>query len=187
MAKLNDFIKLIEQNNTGAWPGVSPVTTTFLGSAKPTTNDLELKLTPDQIAKIDNVIDQSPNRNIHNATKGNAIYHKSGKNWAIFPGNTIMDPKIINLLNQFQQQNQSGTTQPTTQQPTTQQPATNISTQAIAKVDEIYQLYTANNTKPPTEILSLLAEIRRKFQSQSIQPTKESQEFQRIINLSGLK
>ena len=182
MAKLNDFIKLIEQNNTGAWPGVSPVTTTFLGSAKPTTNDLELKLTPDQIAKIDNVIDQSPNRNIHNATKGNAIYHKSGKNWAIFPGNTIMDPKIINLLNQFQQQNQSGTTQPTTQQP-----ATNISTQAIAKVDEIYQLYTANNTKPPTEILSLLAEIRRKLQSQSTQPIKESQEFQRIINLAGLK
>ena len=63
----------------------------------------------------------------------------------------------------------------------------NVSNQAIAKAREIYQLYATNGLKLPAGVESQLAEIIRKIQSQSTQPIKENQEFQRIINLAGLK
>ena len=66
----------------------------------------------------------------------------------------------------------------------TQQPATNIPTQALTKVQEIAKLYTSSGQPVP----KLLLDFFRELQDQSkTQPIKESQEFQRIINLAGLK
>lgn len=176
-------------------------------------NTIALTLTSDQKQRLANYVSKQEGIPIRPEYQK---YYRSNNEWYTEIGDLLQDPVINSSLNQFVQQAQQKTnTTPTTQtaqsQPTastqatklTAQPtqqsanqstrqvpsanANNVSNQAIAKVDEIYRLYTANNSKPPTEILSLLAEIRRKFQSQSTQPTKESQEFQRIINLAGLK
>lgn len=186
MAKLNDLMKLIEADTTtGAIPGAIPVTTTFGGSSKPTSNEVEVKLNPTQVAQIDALIDQSPPRDIHNVRRGNNTYYKSGKNWYTdLRQSAIMDPKVLSSLEQFQQQNKLGATQPATQQATTQQPATNIPAQALIKVQEVAKLYTNNGQPVP----KLLLDFFRELQGQSkTQPVKESREFQEIIKLAGLK
>ena len=176
-------------------------------------NTIALTLTPDQKQRLANYVSKQEGIPIRPDYQK---YYKSKNEWYTEIGDLLQDPVINSSLNHFVQQAQQKTnTTPTTQtaqsQPTastqatklTAQPtqqsanqstkqvpsanANNVSNQAIAKAREIYQLYATNGLKLPAGVESQLAEIIRKIQSQSTQPTKESQEFQRIINLAGLK